>query len=87
MITNLQKSLWRRPKSTSEHVTFSENRFLLLENSFFKSRPHMAPQADPQNGKCSYIDPLSFTLSSKTGLSRPKNDILTQGFDLDPNLS
>ena len=38
----------------------------VMENSFVKSRPHMAALADPQSGKCSYVDPLSFILSAKT---------------------
>ena len=48
----------------SNNAKFSENRFL-LENSFVKSRPHMAALADPQSGKYSYIDPLSFIVSKK----------------------
>ena len=47
----------------------------------------MAAQADPQSGKCSYIDPLSFILSSKTGLSGPKHSLLPQVFDLNPSSS
>ena len=30
----------------------------LLENSFFKSRPHMVALADPPEANCSYMDPL-----------------------------
>ena len=48
----------------SKNVIFSENRFL-LENSFVKSRPGMAALVDPQSGKYSYIDPLSFIVSKK----------------------
>ena len=71
------------------NVKFSENRFL-LENGFFESRPRMAALADPQSGKCSYIDPLSFIFSKKkekTGLSQPKHSLLPQVFDLDPSFS
>ena len=35
----------------------------LLENSFCKSRPHMAAEANAYGAKCSYIDPLSFMCS------------------------
>ena len=47
----------------------------------------MTPQADPQSGKCSYIDPLSFILSSKTGLSLPTHSLLPHVFDLNPSFS
>ena len=67
MITHLQKSLWERAKPPSKNVGFSENRFC-LENCFFTSRPCMAPRADPQSGKCSYIDPLSYVLFQKLDL-------------------
>ena len=80
------RKLFENTQNNFPNVTISENRFV-GENSFFKSRPHMAAQADPPEAKCSYIDPLSFILSSKTGLSRPKNDLLTQVFDLDPRFS
>ena len=85
MITNLQKSFWKRPESPAEN-TFLKTVFL-SENTFFKSRPRMAPQADPQSGKCSYIDPLSFIRSSKTGLLRSKHNLLPRVFDLNPSLS
>ena len=58
-----------------------------LENSFFNSRPHMAPQADPQSGKWSYIDPLSFILSSTTGLLRSNNGCIPHVFDFNPSCS
>ena len=35
------------------------------ENSFVKSRPHMAPQSEPQSGNSSYIDLLSIRCSSE----------------------
>ena len=73
------------PKS-QKNVNISQNR-CFVQNGFFKSRPHMAAQADPPEAKCSYIDPLTFILSSKTGFSRPKNDILPQDFDLNPRFS
>ena len=76
--TNLQKSLRKHPKPPSKKnqktSTFLKTDFL-LENSFFKSRPHMAAQADPQSGTCSYIDLLSVILSSKTGLYDQQTDL------------
>ena len=60
---------------TPENVKFSENR-LLLENGFVKSRPHMAALADPQSGKCSYIDPLFSIVSAKTHFRRSKKQLL-----------
>ena len=65
---------------------FCEDR-CFVQNGFFKSRPHMAAQADPQSGKCSYIDPLSFIFSSKTGLSRPKHSLSLHVVDLNPSFS
>ena len=77
MITNPLESLRKHPKPPSEksprnqkmstktkNVKFSESRFL-SENGFVKSRPGMAALADPQSGKYSYIDPLSFIVSKK----------------------
>ena len=49
---------------------------ILLDNDFFKIRLHMAHQADPQSGKCSYIDPLSFILSAKTRFRRSNKWLL-----------
>ena len=47
----------------------------------------MASQADPQSGKCSCIDPLSFIFSLKTGLSGPKHSLLPQVVDLNPSFA
>ena len=38
-----------------------------LENSLFKGQPHMAPQVDQPEAKCSSIDPLSGMFSPRTG--------------------
>ena len=57
---------------------------LLSENSFFTSRHHMAALADPQSGKCSYVDPLSSIVSAKTRFLRLS---FTRCFDLNPSLS
>ena len=46
------------------HIYFSDTRFS-PKNSFFESRPHMAPQADPLRAKRPYIDPLSIRFPSK----------------------
>ena len=64
------------PKKSKKirNVKLSENR-CFVQNGFFKNRPHMAAQADPQSGKCSYIDRLSFILSSQTVLLRSKTDL------------
>ena len=92
MLTNLQKSLRKRPESSSDknqknkNFKFYENRFQ-VGLIFFESRPHMAAQADLQSGKCSYIDPLSFIFSSKTGLWGSKHNFLPQVFDLNPSSS
>ena len=83
---NLFENAQNHPPQKTQNVNISQNR-CFVQNGFFKSRPHMAAQADPQSGKCSYIDSLSFILSSKTGLSRPKNDLLPQVFNLDPRFS
>ena len=40
----------------------------LCEKLTFKSRPHMAPQADPQRSKLTYIDSLSSRCSLEIGL-------------------
>ena len=78
ILTNSLRYLRKHPKPPSKKSPNNTSTFpktdCLSENSFFKSRPRMAPQADPQSGKCSYIDPLSFIVSSKTGLSRPQTD-------------
>ena len=58
---NAQNHFLTKPKN----VNISEHQFLLGKH-FIKSRPHMAALADPQSGKCSYIDPLSFIFSKKT---------------------
>ena len=86
---NLFGNAQNHPPKKPKNVKFSDNRFL-LENSFVKSRPGMAALADPQSGKCSYINPLSFIFSKKTektGLSRPKHSLLPHDFDLDPSFS
>ena len=70
-----------RPPTKSQNVKCSETDFV-GKHVFFKSRPRMAPQADPQSGKCSYIDLLSFIFSSKTGFSRPTHSLLPQVLDL-----
>ena len=59
----------------------------VFENSIWKSRPHMAPQADPQRAKCSSIDPLSYIFSSKTRFSRSTTLLLPGVFDLKPSFS
>ena len=69
------QTTFQKSSQKYQNVTISENRFL-LENSFVKSRPHMAAQADPQSGKCSYVDPLSFIVSAKTRFLRSKNRLL-----------
>ena len=76
----------KHPPKKPKNVKFSQNR-CFVQNGFLKSRPPTAALADPPEAKCSYIDPLSFILSSKTGFSRPKNDLLPQVFDLDPRFS
>ena len=60
---NLFGNAQNHPPKNPKNVIFFENR-CFVQNGFLKSRPHMAAQADPQSGKCSYIDPLSFILSS-----------------------
>ena len=66
--------------NTRNHYQKSQSQIcwkpIFLENSFFKSRPHMAAQADPQSGKCSYIDLLSFILSAKTWFRRSNKWLL-----------
>ena len=53
ILTDLQKSLRKHPTSPSNKINkrqiFGKTTF--LENYFFKSRHHMAPQADPQRAK------------------------------------
>ena len=89
ILTNSQKSLRERPKPPSKkqkNVKLSENR-CFVQNGFVNSRPHMAALADPQSGTYSYIDPLSFIVSSKTGLSRQKYSLLPKGFNNNPSFS
>jgi len=83
---NLFENTKKHPPKKPKNVKFSQNR-CFVQNGFLKSRPPTAALADPPEAKCSYIDPLSFILSSKTGFSRPKNDLLPQVFDLDPRFS
>ena len=59
---------------------------LLSENSFFKSRPHMAALADPQSGKYSYIDHLFHTFCKNT-ISTINKLSFTRCFALNPSLS
>ena len=61
---NLFGNTQNHPPKNPKTVKISENQFV-LENSFVKSRPRMAALADPQSGKYSYIDPLSFIISKK----------------------
>ena len=82
---NLFGNTQNRPPENKTKRFFVENR-CFVQNGFLKSRPHMAALADPQSGKCSYIDRLSFILLSKTGLSRPKHTLLPQVVDLNPSL-
>ena len=72
---NLFENTRNHHPKTPENVKISENR-LLLENGFVKSRPHMAALADPQSGKCSYIDPLFSIVSAKTHFRRSKKQLL-----------
>ena len=78
IIGSLRKSVRKLNKSPSVNV---QTRSFILntvfwENCFVKSPPHMAPQADPPEAKCSYIDPLSLTISSKTELYRWTHNLL-----------
>ena len=72
---NLFGNTQNHPPKNLKTSTFLKPDFV-LENSFVKSRPHMAAQADPQSGKCSYIDSLSFILSAKTRFLRSTNWLL-----------
>ena len=83
---NLFGNTKTHPPKKPKNVFCFENR-CFVQNGFFKSRPHMAPQADPQSGKCSYIDLLSFIFSSKTQISGPRHSLLPQVFDLNPSFS
>ncbi len=79
------KNALRKEKTEKKtYLVFATRCF--VQNGFLKSRPHMAALADPQSGKCSYIDHLSFIFSSKTGLWGPKHSLLPKVFDLNPSL-